>query len=190
MKKALLLHWWGSNSDDNWLPWLQKELNSRFFDVYTPNLPNTEKPILKEQEEYINIYSSDFNKWWYIIWHSLWCQLALNFIEENNIKNSIIILVAPTYPWLVLELWKKVLGDSYETIEKYYNTKINFEKVNKLNNKVIVFLSDNDPYINMKNAKKYYSKLKNIEFKEFKGKWHFNKNAWVLKLEEILNYIK
>jgi len=36
--------------------------------------------------------------------HSLGCQLALKFVEENNIKNSKIILVAPSYPNLAEEL--------------------------------------------------------------------------------------
>lgn len=42
----------------------------------------------------------------------------------------------------------------------------------------------------MENAKKYYSHLGNIEFKEFKNKGHFNQGAWILELEEILDYIK
>ena len=84
----------------------------------------------------------------------------------------------------------KILWDSYEIIEQYYNTQINFEKINKLDNKYYIFLSNDDPYINMKNAKNYYKQIKNIEFIDFKNKWHFNKTAWVLELKEILNYIK
>ena len=60
----------------------------------------------------------------------------------------------------------------------------------KLNNEFIVFLSDNDPYINMEKAKAYYSKLENIKFVEFKWKWHFNRSAWILELKEILDYLK
>jgi predicted alpha/beta hydrolase family esterase len=55
-------------------------------------------------------------------------------------------------------------------IEKYYNTKIDFNKVNKLNNKFVVFLSDDDPYVNMENAKKYYQNLNNTKFIDFKNK--------------------
>lgn len=190
MKTALILHWWGWSSNENWLPWLQKELNSKAFDVYIPNLPNTNSPILEEQEQYIDVYASDLNECWYIIGHSLWCQLAMKFIDENNIKDSVIILVAPSYPLLAPELWKGKLGDNYDLLERYYDINIDFDKVNKLNNKFIVFLSDNDPYINMGNAKKYYSKLDNIEFKEFKNKGHFNQWAWILELKEILEYIK
>lgn len=190
MDIALLLHGWWWNSDENWLPWLKLELEKKLFDVYVPNLPNTNNPVLEEQEEYIDIYAWDFKEWWLLVWHSLGCQLALNFIQENNIKDSIVILVWPVYNWLALELGKSILWDSYDNLEKYFNFNIDFEKINKLNNKFIVFLSDNDPYINMWKAKNYYSKLDNIEFIEFKNKWHFNKKAWVLELNEILEYIK
>jgi hypothetical protein len=44
-----------------------------------------------------------------LIWHSLWCQLTLKFILENNIKNSSVILVSPTYPLLASELWTSIL---------------------------------------------------------------------------------
>ena len=160
------------------------------FDVYVPNLPNTDNPVLEEQEEYIDIYSWDFKEAWLIVWHSLGCQLAMNFLYENNIENSTVILVAPTYPWLASELWKEILGETYDTIEKYYDFQLDFDKLNKQNNKIIVFLSDNDPYINMESAKKYYKNIDNIKFIEFKNKWHFNKTSWVLELEEILEYLE
>lgn len=189
MDTALLLHGRGWNSDENWFPWLQKELNKRFLDIYTPNLPNTNNPILEEQIDYINVYASDFKDWWYIIAHSLWCQLTMKFIEENNIKNSIIIFVAPSYPWLAKKLGKKILWNNYEILDKYFDIEIDFKKINTLNNKYYIFLSDNDPFINMENAKLYYKKLNNVEFKEFKNKWHFNQWAWILELKEIMELI-
>ena len=190
MHTALLLHWLGWRSNGSWFPWLQTELNSRLFDVYTPNLPSSDNPILEQQKEYIDIYAPDFNEWWYIIGHSLWAQLAMNFVEENEIKNSTIILVGPSYPWLAEELGREVFGESYDYLERYYDTKIDFEKMNNLGNMVVVFLSDDDPFINLENAKEYYSHLKNIEIKEFQNKGHFNTGAWVTELKEILDYIE
>lgn len=188
-KTTLTLHGWWGDSSENWLPWLKKELENKVENLFIPNLPNTNNPVLEEQLDYINIYSSDFSKWWNIIGHSLGCQLALKFVEENNISNSTIILVAPTYPNLALEL-TEILWDSYETLKKYYDTTNDFEKINKLNNEFIVFLSDNDPYINMENAKNFYSNLENIKFVEFSKKGHFNKSAGVLELREVLDYLK
>ena len=190
MDIALLLHWWGWKSNGNWFPWLEKELNKKFLDVYTPNLPHTNHPVLEEQNDYLNVYFSSFKKWGYIISHSLWCQLAMKFIEENNIKDSIIIMVAPAYPWLALEMWNEILWDAYSALDEYYNTEMDFKKINKLNNSFHVFLSDNDPYINMENAKKYFKQIKTVKYREFKNKVDFYEGAWIIELEEILEYIK
>ena len=188
-KTTLILHWWWGHSKENWLPWLEKELKAKSFETIIPDLPNTENPVLEEQLEYVN--NLLLNKWElnFVVWHSLGCQLAMKFVEENNISNSKIILVAPTYPNLAEEL-VEILWESYDVLKKYYDTKLDFEKLNKLNNEFIVFLSDNDPYINMEKAKTYYSKLENIKFIEFSKKGHFNKSAWFLELKEILDYLK
>jgi len=190
MDTALILHWWEGNSEENWFPWLQKQLNNKFLDVYTPNLPHTNFPVFEEQMEYINVYSSSFKEWWYIIGHSLWCQLALKFIEENNIKNSVIILVAPVYCWLADEMWESTIWEAYSCLKTYVNNWVDFEKINKLNNKFHVFLSDNDSYINIENAKNYLKELKNTDFRILKNKWHFNQASWITELEEIMEYIE
>lgn len=189
MNTTLLLHWWKWRSDNGWFPWLKSQIEFKVAELYIPNLPNSNNPILEEQMEYINIYAGDFKQWWNIIGHSLGCKLALKFVEENNIKNSLIILVAPTYPWLAQDLWEKVFWEAYNNLKKYFDEELNFDKINELNNKIIIFLSDNDEYINMNSAKKYYSDFKNIEFREFQNKGHFNEWAWVLELEEVLEYL-
>lgn len=190
MDKALLLHGWGSNSRDEWFPWLKKELTRKLFDVYVPNLPNTKTPDIKSQAEYIDIYASDFREWWLIVGHSLWGKLTLNFVQENNVENSVIVLVWPVYTGLAEEVGEEELKENYWVLKKYFDAEIDFEKINKLNNKYIVFLSDNDPYINLESAKKYYQAIKNVEIVEFKNKWHFNTRAGVSQLPEILDYIK
>lgn len=186
---TLMLHWWWGDSEGNWFPWLKKEIEFKMDEVFIPNLPSTQNPVIEQQLEYIDIYNSDFSEWGYIIGHSLWCQLALKFIEENSISNSKIILVWPSYP----KLWDdlvEVLWDHYSILEKYYNTTIDLEKISHLNNEYVVFLSDNDKYINLEKAKKYYSNLSNVKFVEFSWKWHFNEWSWIVELEEILEYLK
>lgn len=189
MKNTLILHGWGWNSEWNWNPWLRDEVQYKADETYVPNLPNTDNPKLKEQLDYIDIYSSDFKDGWNIVWHSLWCQLAMHFILENNISNLNLVLVAPTYPNIINEIWEEVFWDCLENIREYYDSKINFKKFNKLNSKITIFISDNDPYVNMDSAKKFYSNFDNVKFIEFKNKGHFNAWSETFELEEILEYI-
>ena len=58
-KTALLLHWWWGNSLENWLPWLREKLESKAFEVFVPNLPNTDNPVIEEQLDYINNLLTD-----------------------------------------------------------------------------------------------------------------------------------
>lgn len=190
MNTTLILHWWWGTSEENWLPWIKKELEFKADDLYIPNLPNTKDPVLDEQLEYLYVYANGFNDAWNIVWHSLWCQLALHFIMNHNLKNIDVTLVAPSYPNIAEEWWEELFGSRFDILKKYYDREIDFEKFNKLWNRVTVFLSDNDPYINMENAKKYYWNIENVNFIEFKNKWHFNQGAWVLELEEVLGFIK
>lgn len=187
MKKILVLHWWEWNSKENWFPWLQKELEEK-FEIIIPDLSKTNYPVIAEQLE--NLKDIKLNSWDYIIWHSLWAKLAIQFLEEQKIKDINVILVAPTYPNFTDEYWAEKLQDAYEYLYNYNNEEINFRKINLLNNKYTVITSDNDPFINSYSVKEYYSKLKNTNFIEFKWKWHFNEAMWITQFPEILEFIK
>ncbi len=187
-KKALILHGWWGKSDENWLPWLEVELSSQNYDVYIPSLSNPDYPILTEQLEDVSdieLKSGDM-----IVGHSLWCQLAMQIVEQRKLEWIKIILVAPTYNNLTDELWEKMLGDSYQTLFDYTNAINNFWQLNKLENSYTIFLSDDDPYINSFTAKEYYKPLDNLEIVEFSWKWHFNTAAGISNLPEILKYLK
>jgi predicted alpha/beta hydrolase family esterase len=184
MKKVLILHGREGTPKSNWLPRLSKELEKKWLETIIPKLTNTNYPVYEKQ--YNDIKNIKLKSWDLIVWHSLGCKLAINFIEKNNISWIDVILVAPVYNNLVNELWKELFWDAFSNLEFYVNIENNFKNINKLNNNYTIFLSDNDKYINKLSAKKYYWSLKNIKFIELKNKWHFMD----LKLQEILKYIK
>ena len=129
MKKSLIIHGWGWKSLSNWFPWLKRELEDRDYEVFLPDLPNTNKPNYNEQIDFINKYDSELWEWDIVIWHSLWCKTAMHYVEENQLKWLKVILVAPVYPWLGEDLWKEVYWDAYEDISEYFNKEIRFDKL-------------------------------------------------------------
>lgn len=186
MKKALVLHGWGWDSENNWFPWVKKELENRWYEVHIPNLTNTRQPVLEEQISDIENLVQWFWEWDVIIGHSLGCQLALQTIHKYKLSEVTSIFVWPSYPWTTEEIWKKIIGDSYDKLVEYNNKELEFKE---LWNKYIVVLSEDDPYINLENAEDYYCMLENVEFLEYNDKWHFNNSAKVFELPDILEYI-
>lgn len=193
MRKALLLHWWEGTSEGCWFPWLKKELESLGYNVFVPDLPNTEKPVFEEQIAVIQKYSKDFSEWDIIVGHSLWCCLTTQFVEINKLQKLKIILVAPVYPKLWEEI-KDMLWEYYDILQPYYTRPNTFET---LENSYTILLSDNDPYVTEKSAKEYYDNFAQqdnnwVEYKLFHNWYHFSDWAPepIKQIPEILNYIK
>jgi len=174
-KKVLFVHGWWWDWKENWFLWLKKELENKWFQVFNPELPNSNNPKIDEQLSFLTNFYEDLEWVNYIVWHSLGCQLSIYLIEKLNLSWLKCIFVWPTYKGIAEELWEEVYWKSYLNLKKYFARKI-YYKV--LWNKYDIFLSKNDPYINMERAKKYYSKLKNVTFTSFEDKWHFNEKAW------------
>lgn len=185
MKKCLILHGRAWKAESNWFPWLKGEMESKWYEVFLHDLPNSKVPSYDEQMSFIEWLNFDLGEWNIIFWHSLWCKLAINYIDRNNLRGLKVFLVAPVYPWLVEEAWRDVFWKAYDSILEYINKENNFQV---LWNKYVAFLSSDDQYIDMWKSKKYLNNLEDIQFVEFENMWHFNEWSWITKLKELFEY--
>ncbi len=186
-KQTLILHGWEANSDSNWFPWAKKEFEKKWYKVHCPNLTNTDYPVIWEQLQ--DLENIKLNPWDVVIWHSLWTKLALKFIENNKITWINILLVAPVYNNLADELWEKILWDAFYNLASYCDVQLDFRNINKLKNKYTIFLSDDDPVINMFSAKEYFTYLENKEFVEFQNMQHLCQWTNNFTFPELFDYI-
>ncbi|NDK08888.1 alpha/beta fold hydrolase [Candidatus Gracilibacteria bacterium] len=186
MKKVLFLHGRGGDGQENWFSWLKKELETRGFQVFNPELPNTDNPKLREQVDFISNYYEKIGKVDYIVGHSLGCLTAIHLIEKFDISSVNCIFVGPAYKGITEEVGKNSLGDVYRNLKEYFDSVVLYKK---LGNRYTIFLSDNDPYIKVDSAKNYYSKIENVKFLVFHNMGHFNEGASIKKLPEILDYL-
>ncbi len=177
-----------SDSNSNWFPWAKKEFENKWYKVICPNLTNTDYPVIEEQLK--DLENIKLNPWDVIIWHSLGGKLWLKFIEDNKIKRINVLFAAPVYDNLADELWEKIFWDAFYCLASYFNTVINFRNVNKLWNKFAIFLSDNDPFINMFSAKEYFSRLENIDFIEFHNMGHLSQGTDNFTFPELFEYVR
>ncbi len=99
MKNAIILHGAGNNSQGNWFPWIKKELEEKGYNVFSPDLSNSDTPILKDWLD--TIFSNKdfvFNNETLLVGHSSGATLILRILEQlpKGVKiNKAIMVAAP-----------------------------------------------------------------------------------------------
>ncbi len=154
---VLNLHAWGSGSEDHYHPWVDKHLKSQEIKSVTPELPDTNYPVLEKwlETSYSNLLDNSENT--VITSRSLSCWLGLKIAETRKVRK--LILVAPTLP---TKWWCKNIEQFCESKEQYkmmmdfVNSGLDFEKVKDNVGELVVFLSLDDPYINLEDAEKFF----------------------------------
>ncbi len=191
---VLILHglWW--DSQENWFPWIKKELEKNNIQVYVPDLIDSEKPDLEKHLNQLEQYKDKINEHTIIIWHSLGCLTGLSFINKYNLKIKKFISVAPVFSSIDLDqlcISSEFISNIKDIFWKYLKDSfLNYELLNKNIWEFITYISKNDPFIPFQEAKSYYKeKFKNLELREFENKWHFNRRVNMIEFPEILNDI-
>ena len=79
MKKAYIIHGWGGNPQESWLPWLKEELEKRNFKVNIIKMPNPNHPTIKSWVGKLEkVVKADSET--YLIGHSICCQTILRYL--------------------------------------------------------------------------------------------------------------
>lgn len=94
----IILHGFGSTSKRGFKPWLQKELEKQGHTVWNPDLPNTDKPKVNEQAQFVldnAPFPIDQNT--IIVGHSLGGPVTYRVLEKTKKKIHKAILVDPAY---------------------------------------------------------------------------------------------
>lgn len=143
MKNAIILHGTSCNPNSFWQPSIKKFLQKKGYNVWVPQLPNADKPNLKEQLPFI--LGGELNSETILIGHSAGCPLILSILENINVKISKAILVAG-YARKLGKMEKQSLKKQEKDAEPILQKKYDWNKI-KENVKDIIFInSDNDPW--------------------------------------------
>ena len=134
MKNAIILHGTGDSANSFWFPYLKKELEVRGYEVWLPNLPNAEKPNVKDWLSYI-LENGKINEETVLIGHSAGAQIILTILENLNIKIRQAILVSGYSK----ELPKDIDSDKNKNEFKW-------DLIRPHAKKFVFINSDNDPW--------------------------------------------
>jgi predicted alpha/beta hydrolase family esterase len=183
-KRVFIIHGWGASPQDDWFPWLKKELDQKGFEVFVPEMPNTEKPKIEEWVPFLADLVGKPDENTYFVGHSIGCQTIMRYMEKfDDIKIGGIVFVAGWFNLINLES-----KEEEEITKLWIETPINIEKIKNISKKIVAIFSDNDPVVPLDDNKIFKKELEaEIIIEHNKG--HFNKSDGITKLLIVLEKI-
>ncbi len=175
-KSALILHAWHNGPDKHWSPWLKKELETKGYTVYLPEIPTmeTDAPDLKSQMDFIEKtvpLADDF----IVFGHSLGSLLAMRLAEKHKFRKLFLV-----------SGWD--FDDLTVEHQSFWKTKMNHNAIRKNVKDIYVTSSDNDPYMTAFTMEAM-SKRFGATYIFVKGAGHFTESSGYAKIPQLLPYI-
>jgi uncharacterized protein len=180
MANILIIHGAYGNPEENWFPWLKKELEERGHRVIVPKFPTPENQTLENWLKIFKDYKKYLNTEAIMIGHSLGCSFILNVLENLDEPIKAVFLVAG---------WTGLLNDPLDKINQtFVDKKFDWDRIKKNCTKFVLFNSANDPYIPIELGKKL-AMDSGGELVIVENAGHFNRKAGYIKFDLLLERI-
>lgn len=179
MANIFIIHGVGGYPEENWFPWLRKELEKLGHNVIVPQFPTPENQTLENWLKKLEEFKEFIMPSTIFVGHSLGVPFVLNVIEIQPIKAAFLVA------GFVGEVGNK-FDDSMKT---FAQRDFNWEKIRKNCENFTVFHSDNDPYVKLKKAEELAEHL-GAKVNLVKGAGHFNKAAGYEIFDLLLGKIR
>lgn len=184
-KRVVIIHGWGGNPDEHWLPWLKSELTKKGFAVTAPQMPNTDAPVIEEWVGYLSQLVGDIDEYTYFIGHSVGCQTIMRYLGTQAGKRAGgCVFVAG---WFKLQNLEN--EEEERLAEPWQRDDIDFVKVKEVTNNFIVLNSTDDDYGAVKENKKLFEQKLGAKVTIMANKGHFTESDGVTELPEALEAI-
>lgn len=178
-KRVFIIHGYGAKPEDNWFPWLKGELEKKGFDVFVPQMPDTDNPTLAKWLPHLQSIVGECNKNTFFVGHSLGTITILKFLESltNGEKSGGIVLVGGFSESI-----------DFEKLSSFTANPLDYSKVKKVTEKIIAIHSTDDESVPYKFAEIIRDKL-GAELITMHNAGHINKKSGYLQLPEALESI-
>jgi len=182
MTKVFIIHGAYGNPNENWIPWLRKELEKIGCTVFVPEFPTPDGQTLENWRGSFGDYYHLIDNDTILIGHSLGPAFILDILEKTEEPAIASFFVSPFIDFLD--------NPDFDKINKtFVDREFDFEKIKNNCKEFIVFHSDNDPYVPLEKAKKVSESL-GVNINIVKRAGHFNSKSGYDKFEMLLEKIK
>jgi uncharacterized protein len=184
MKRVFVIHGWEGSPQNEWFPWIKKELKQKGFEVTVPVMPDSNNPRIYNWVPKIAevVGKADIDT--YFIGHSMGCQAIARYLETlpDDIKVGGVVFVAGFFKRLTGLEDDPVVQ---ETDKHWLETPINLDNVGSHINKSVAIFSDDDPFVPLDNQDDFRDKLGSEIVIEHKMS-HFNQAAGIKEVPVVL----
>ena len=158
MKRIFLIHQWSGNPNGDWMPWLKSQLEKLDYQVFTPEMPDTDVPIIDKWVNKLSEVIGTPDKDTYFVGHSIGCQTILRYLDSYRFKPQEKIGGAVFVAgWFNL---KNLDDEETEKIAKpWIKTPINLNKIKTVLPKSTLIISDNDPFNYFEENKQKFAQI-------------------------------
>jgi predicted alpha/beta hydrolase family esterase len=165
LPKFILIHGnGGGNSNDVWLPYVERELEAAGFEVINRSFPDPDKARAKYWLPFIEELGADENT--VIIGHSSGAVAAMRYAQDHQIYGSVLVGACYTD-----------LGYPSEKISGYYDTPWDWEAIKANQRWILQYASPDDPDIAISEPR-YIQKKLSTKYFELPKRGHFQDNTF------------
>lgn len=180
MKKVTIIHGSYGHPNENWFPWLKKELEQIGYQVFVPKFPTPKNQNLDTWMEIFKDYEKNLNDDAILIGHSLGSAFILNILEKMDGEVKACFFVSG---------FIGLLNNEFDKINKTFtDKKFSWDKIKNNCRNFFIYHSDNDPYVPLKKAEELTEVLDG-RLKIIKNAGHFNEkfgyDEFKILLEDI-----
>ncbi len=153
-KRVFIIHRWSAGPTDDWRLWLSVELQKLGYEVFVPEMPDTEIPKIEKWVGHLSQLVGEPDENTFFVGHSIGCQTIMRYLETINKKVGGAVFVAGWFNLDNLEY-----GDVRDIARPWIETPIDKQKVKQALLKSTLIISDNDSYGYFEENKKAFQEM-------------------------------
>lgn len=182
MKNAILIHGTYGNPEENWFPWLTKELEGEGYEVTVPAFPTPAGQDIDAWQGVFASYGDSLDPETILIGHSLGAAFVLDILERSPrpIRTA----------YLVAGFLGPLGNQKFDTLNRtFVERSFDWETIKQNAEQIFVIASDNDPYVPESEGYDIASRLE-TEPIIVEGAGHFNTQSGYEAFEGLLHLIR
>jgi predicted alpha/beta hydrolase family esterase len=184
MKRVVIVHRWSGGPDDDWRPWLKRELEKLGYEVVVPTMPDTEVPVIEKWVSHLKKVIGMPDPDTCFVGHSIGCQAIMRYLDSYQFRPSEkvggAIFVAG---WFDLKNLEDV--EVAQIAKPWIEIPIDIKKIRSVLKKSTLIISDNDPFDCHEYNKEKFEQL-GSRIVTLHNAGHITKDSGFVELHEAL----